>query len=141
METGEIIGYADFGTDDIIEDIRSEREWWDSADAQANARRVMRLYGWNLPDGENVVAILKREATKVVGTVDWHYHGESGWSYGQDSDGHNYEQSPDGTVKRIYSLNERRRVVELAQRLGPGIASRKYGVPRETIRSWSRRAA
>ena len=98
------------------------------------------MYGWDIPEvGIYTVTVPECEVAKVMHDVSWTYHGESGWSYGRDSEGQNYEMSPDGKVKRIYSLNERCAVVAMAGRLGPGIAARKYGVPRETIKSWARR--
>ena len=51
----------------------------------------------------------------IVHTVKWDYRGASGWSYGQDDNGRNYEQSPDGKLKRIYSVNQQRKTVTYAR--------------------------
>jgi len=134
METGEVRGYTEFGIDGIIEGIRGER-----AEALANARRVLRLYGWVVPDGINVVTIPEGKAAVIALAVDWYYHGASGWSYGRDESGHNYEQSPGGKLKRIYSLNQRNEAVAYARRYGAAKAGRKYDVPAKTIRSWMNR--
>jgi hypothetical protein len=138
LETGEFRGNAEFGTGEIIQDIRAGRASWTEAEKQANARRVLRLYGSNLPDDDDYVVPVS-DVTKAAIMVEWHYHGPSGWSYGQDQDGHNYEMSPEGRLKRIYSLNERSETVTYAQRFGAARAAGKYGIPAGTIRSWMTR--
>jgi hypothetical protein len=141
METGEFCGNAEFATDQIIEGIKSGPYHYKpelDPGRQANARRVLRLYGFNLPDDDDY-AVPVSDHMKADIVVNWHYHGLSGWSYGTDQGGHNYEQSPDGKLKRIYSLNERREVTGYAQRFGPSKAARKFDIPQRTIRSWSER--
>lgn len=105
----------------------------------ANARRTLRLtvFGPVLDGDDYAVEITNLAEVKV--TVEWHFHGASGWSYGHDQAGHNYEMSPEGKVKRIYSLNERQAVVDYAQRFGPAKAVRKFDIPRRTVRSWAER--
>jgi hypothetical protein len=135
METGEIGGYAGFATRDIIDGIKALNQWGTLADA----RRVLRLYGWEVPDDINVVAIPEGKVPEVMLSVNWHYRGVTGWSYGQDPDGRNYEQSPDGKIKRIYSLNQQREVTTYVRRFGATKASRKFDIPVATVRSWVKR--
>lgn len=104
---------------------------------QANARRVLRLYGADLPDDDYAVPVTNPAEVRIM--VDWHYHGASGWSYGRDQAGHNYEMSPEGRMARIYSMNERAEAVAYAGRFGDTKAARKFDVPRRTIRTWAER--
>jgi hypothetical protein len=138
METGEVTGNAEFGTDQIIGKIRPGRDSRNRADIIADAGRVLRLYGFNLPDDDSY-AVPVSDHMKADIMVNWHYHGASGWSYGTDQDGHNYELSPEGKLGRIYSPNERREAVDYMRKFGPAKAVRKFGAPRRTIRSWAER--
>jgi len=135
METGEVRGYTDFGTDRIVRRVRAKCDTWAREEIQANARRVLELYGWRISDAISV-DIPREEAAKVLITVEWNYHGGSGWSYGQDEAGRNYELSPDGKVKRIYSLHERDEVTTYARRYGAAEVGREFNIPVNTIRSW-----
>jgi hypothetical protein len=139
METGEVVAYTGFGTGEITREIRARRENWTTAAIQLNARRALRLNGWTIPDDINAVTIAAEKAAAIVDTVKWSYHGASGWSYGQDDDGRNYELSPDGKLKRIYSLSQRNEAVAYARRLGAAKGGRKYDIPAKTIRSWMSR--
>jgi hypothetical protein len=139
LETGEFAGNAGFGTDEIIEGVRAGRASWTDAEKQVNARRVLRLYGFDPPDGDYVVQVDR--ITEAGIAVEWHYHGASGWSYGTDGDGHSYEKSPDGKLKRIYSQDERSETVGYARRFGPAKAGQKFGIPDGTVRSWVTRAS
>jgi hypothetical protein len=141
LETGEVAGIRADDASHVIEDVKSGPFHYKpelDPGTQANARRILRLYGFTLPD-DDAYAVPVDHITEAGIVVEWHYHGKSGWSYGTDQDGHNYEMSPDGKLKRIYALNERREAVLLAQRFGPTKASRKFGIPLETVRSWSKR--
>ena len=53
METGEIGGYTDFAISDIIDGIKALNQ----VGALFDARRVLRLYGWKIPDDIRVVEI------------------------------------------------------------------------------------
>ena len=143
LETGEFRGNAEFGTDEIIKGIQAGpfhcKPELDPG-MQANARRVLRLYGFNLPDDDDY-AVPVDHLTEAGIMVEWHYRGASGWSYGKDQEGRNYEMSPEGRLKRIYSLNERGETVTYAQRFGAARAARKFDVPAGTIRSWINRSA
>jgi hypothetical protein len=139
METGEVMGITSFNTGEIVDSILTERATYGDAEKLANARRVLRLYGIEVPDDICIVVI--ERGSPMLDNVNWDYHGTSGWSYGQDSDGHNYERSPDGKAKRIYSLSERQNVVTMASRIGAARAGRACGIPSATVRSWAKRAA
>jgi hypothetical protein len=138
METGEVTGTWADDTSRVIAEVKAECAGWTEAARQANARRVLRLYGFNLPDDDSY-AVPVSDHMKADIMVNWHYHGASGWSYGTDQGGHYYEMSPDGKLKRIYSLNERHEVTGYAQKFGPSKAARKFDIPQRTIRSWAER--
>ena len=140
METGEVAGYTGGLGGQVIGDITTGpfhyKPELDPA-AQANARRVLRLYGFDLPDDDYVIPVSDHVKAGIM--VSWHYHGASGWSYGTDQEGHNYEMSPEGKLKRIYSLNERGQAVAFARQAGPAKAARKFDIPPATVRSWMSR--
>lgn len=106
---------------------------------QADARRALRLTVFSFALDNDDYAVEITNPTEVKVAVEWHYHSASGWSYGHDQAGHNYELSPEGRLKRIYSLNERREAVTYAQRFGPARAARKFDIPPGTVRSWASR--
>lgn len=106
---------------------------------RAGARLALRLTVFSFALDNDDYAVLVSNPAEVKITVEWHYHGGSGWSYGRDQAGHNYEMSPEGKVKRIYSMNESREAVAYAGQFGPAKAARKFDIPVDTIRSWKRR--
>ena len=71
-------------------------------------------------------------------SVNWHYRGSTGWSYGQDDDGHDYKLSPEGKLKRIYSLNQQREG-RLRGPVRATKASQRFDIPVTTVRSWIKR--
>jgi hypothetical protein len=103
----------------IVAEVRAEQATWTEADRRADARRALRLTLFKnaLDSGDYDYAVPIRDPREI--SVDWYFHGASGWSYGKDREGHNYELSPAGKVKRIYSLNEQHQAVDYAQRFGP----------------------
>jgi hypothetical protein len=138
METGEVTGEWTLGASQVIGQVKAERAAWTEAATRANARRVLRLYGFKLPDNDGYAAPVDH-ITEAGITVEWHYQGASGWSYGTDQDGHNYELSPAGKLSRIYSLNERHDAMAYMGRFGASKAARKFDIPQRTIRSWAER--
>jgi hypothetical protein len=131
METGEVAGEWRDDTSRVIAEVRQVSR------TREDSLRVLRnhLPGFREPSGE-LPALRWDDLEGKPMDINFHYHGESGWSYGTTTAGHNVEVSPAGKVKRIYSLNERAEVVTFAGRVGPGKASKKFDIPAGTIRSW-----
>ena len=138
METGEVTGIWPNGAPQVIERVKAARAGWTEADTRANARRVLRLHGFKLPDNDGYAAPVDHIMEAKI-TVEWHYQGASGWAYGTDQAGHNYELSPAGKLSRLYSLNERHDAMAYMGRFGASKAARKFDIPQRTIRSWAER--
>ena len=140
-DTGEQIEAAPW-IPEIIEEVRRDPFHYKpelDPNRHADARRALRLTVFNFALDNDDYAVDVTNIAEVKVTVEWHYHGASGWSYGHDRAGHSYELSPDGKVKRIYSLNECREALAFARRFGPTKAAQKLDIPVNTIKSWRRR--
>jgi hypothetical protein len=127
METGEVVG--DWPEIDVTGFLSS-----------GNHIRVLELY---LPGFAQAIELVREEARMLNAPngFDWHYRSPT-HIYGSDSSGHSVEfDRATGRVTRLYSVNERRQAVDYAQRFGPTKASRKLGVPVNTIKSWAKRGA
>ena len=136
METGEVVGYCGGLGDEVIKDIIQERDSHQPSpeEKQAKARRVLEMYGFNIPDKPQRV-----HASPPRG-YSWHYEGDYK-AIGVDTLGHNVEfDFTNGKVQRIYSVNQRREAVDYARRFGAARASRKLDIPAATIRSWASRS-
>lgn len=139
METGEVVARTDFGTEQIIAEVKAERATWTREEVQAHARRVLEgQYGFKLP--EDAFPIEADEPPAETVNVNYHHHGMSGWSYGTCEKGHSYERSPEGRLRRIHSRNERIEVVEYAKEHTAAEASRKFDIPVKTVRTWVNRS-
>ena len=136
METGEVVGYGEGLGQRIIEEIVAERIGNPPSreEIQAKARRVLKMYGFTIPDEFKVA-----HASPPKG-YDWYYEGDTK-AMGVDTSGHTVEfDFTNGKIQRVYSLNQRREAVDCARRLGATKASQKLDIPVETIRTWAKRS-
>jgi hypothetical protein len=135
METGEVVGYSGDLGHRIIDTLASERKEPAPDEKQAKARRVLeRQYGARIPENYGPVYAVPPDG------YDWHYEGTYR-AYGTDSIGHSVEfDFRTGKVQRIYSQNQRKEVVSYARASTAAKASRKFGIPAGTIRSWMKRS-
>ena len=133
METGEVIGDWPDDTSRIIAEVHSEPH------TREDALRVLRnqLPGFKEPVGPLPALDWDDDMERYpMDNITFHYHGQSGYSYGVTSMGHDVSVSPAGKVDRLYSINQRREAVEYARRFGAAKAARKFDIPAGSIRSW-----
>jgi hypothetical protein len=134
METGEVIGQWLDGVSRISAEVKQSRR------AREDALRALwnHLPGFTVPQGP-LSALRWEDVEGAPMDINFHYHGESGWSYGTDTNGHDVSVSPGGKVERVYSVNQRQEAVSCARRFGAAKASRKFDIPVKTIRTWVNR--
>jgi hypothetical protein len=139
MATGEVIGFVVDDTSRVIAEIAAERapdgrHPADPAERQRKARRVLELYGWHIPDKPATCYAVPPKG------YDWYFEGDHA-AYGTDSNGHSVEfDFATGKLRRMYSLNDKRRAVAYAKRYGAAKAAKKYDIPAATVRVWTRRS-
>jgi hypothetical protein len=96
-------------------------------------------YGLERLDG--VTVPVASPQVPVSEDIVWHFKGKHVYM-GTDPEGRDFEKDvKTGSVTRVYSINDRREAVALADEYGLSAAARKTGIPRSTLQNWKRRPA